>query len=111
MAKKIPDNVYEEIRELAGAYDVSLREYSGRNMNGQNCLGLTGELQDLVRFSFNLGRTLQESLTEDEIEACNNMFSHLRMDDMGRDDVIFYFPGWEPKDARDRLDTRPGMGM
>ena len=113
MAKEIPAKIYTEIRELAGAYDVSVQdEYSGRNMNGESCFGMNGELKSLICFTFQLGQIAGKEMNEEENSEFYRMFAHMRMDDMGRDDVIFYFPGYGPGEhLRHSEDQGAAMGF
>jgi hypothetical protein len=61
-------------------------DYSGRFMYGENCLGLTGDFSDLMRF------TLRITDPENEWRVSNNEWLlSVRSDSMGRD-MIFYWP-------------------
>jgi hypothetical protein len=64
-----------------------LREdYSGRGMFGRECIGLTGDVTDLVRF------TLRITDPENEWRVSNNEWLlDIRSDSMGYD-MIFYWP-------------------
>lgn len=109
MTKEISKRLYQDIREAASGFDLTVRSYSGRNMNGEYCLGVSGELKDIVSFALNLGVRLKG----DTLEECGKMFAKMRMDDMGRDDTIAYFPGYMSQDLRDRMemDEKYGMSM
>lgn len=61
-------------------------DYSGRGMYGKTCLGLTGSVEDLVRFVMKITDEDDAWYTTD-----NSWLTWISTDSMGRD-TIFYWP-------------------
>ena len=78
--------IIDLITETAERLDISVRDdYSGRGMYGRYCIGITGDLSDLVRL---VSRVIEDA--EEEVPELANIAS----DSMGYD-KIFYWPSLE----------------
>lgn len=78
--------IIDLITETAERLDISVSPaYSGRGMYGRYCIGVTGDLNDLVR--------LVSRMTEESKEAISELYG-VCSDSMGYD-KIFYWPSLE----------------
>ena len=80
MSKK--REVFDAIVEVCENLDLDYRDYSGRCMYGEKCIGFVSEhyLNDLVDFGMEMNEVYPD-FNEDT-----------RCDNMGRDAMIVYFP-------------------
>lgn len=82
---------------LCGRFPL-LDNYSGRAMYGTGCIGLTGEVGDLMRFAAAC-RLAAEDLGLDGDSLLEAMADAVRIDCLGQQQ-IFYFPGIELRTSR-----------
>lgn len=75
------------------------RDYGYRDGYGQTCIGVVGaDYGDVVQFMVNV----VESITFNETEQKNwliLMAKNMQTDGMGKNHVIYYFPGWTVSDG------------
>jgi len=83
-------NLQKALEWIASDYDLEVRSYSGRAMNGRECLAFTGNNVNTLKVGFAIAEWAdEEGASADEILFDMNK---LRIDDFGMGQV-FYFPG------------------
>lgn len=86
--------IIDAIRAAAYARDVKVyMDYSGRAMYGTNCIGIVGDLGDLVAV---IARVTRDWDSDEEITELNN----IRSDSMGQES-IYYWPRLETDSGSD----------
>lgn len=90
MSSLIPVGYIQEALDVAGIEDAKLRDYSGRFMYGETCLGIVFD-HALAPLSFMTALGLVQEYTQG-FNALD-LARAARMDEMGKG-VVVYFPGW-----------------
>lgn len=94
---------FKELIELIESAGYSARSYSGRGMNGKQCLGIDtehtdtmGVALDLIKEALGRVNTTRAYESIDEIQDLCELLKSARSDSMGRGYII-YFPAikWE----------------
>jgi hypothetical protein len=79
----------ERLKEIIENCDYETRSYSGRGMSGSTCVGyLVANGEDMYSVACIVGSVDDADERQELIE----IFDHVRSDNMGRDDMIIYFP-------------------
>lgn len=78
--------------------EFDLRSYSGRFMYGRDCLGLTGEVKDLIMFAIRVQEWYAAFDDDGPPDAYEHWLTGVRQDQMGLD-MIFYWPDVEYDDS------------
>jgi len=116
--QSVQEALREACEDVGNSDIVSFRNtYSGRGMYGRQCVGIVGSMaecqlviaQVIKTLSMALSRVAKESVdpdysaTEDDLADTENDFDlaitslmNFSMDNMGRSDVILYWPSLEP---------------
>lgn len=97
----ISRDVLNDALDNAGLERTAMREsYSGRNMYGDTCIGLTVAYpSEVLRFAAHLGAA--------DADLADDLMDATRSDSMGKD-MIYYWPGWTITDApHDQRKTIP----
>jgi hypothetical protein len=116
--QSVQEALREACEDVGDSDIVSFRNtYSGRGMYGRQCVGIVGSMaecqlviaQVIKTLSMALSRVAKESVdpdysaTEDDLADTENDFDlaitslmNFSMDNMGRSDVILYWPSLEP---------------
>jgi hypothetical protein len=92
----------KQLIEMLDRTTFEATSYSGRGMRGSECVAVITEQKNLASFIVEIIHSFVES---DEFEENRSDFNELckvlgrtRQDNMGRDDVVYYWPDVERED-------------
>ncbi len=83
---------------------MSVRKYSGRGMYGDYCVGFVDETEACITADLIKVASKMFDSSKDMAHYLIELLSRTRTDQMGRDDIIMYFPRLEWPEDMDEED-------